>query len=181
MAKRCICADIHLLVGSLFVIFPESQRLEEYNITNKPNISRCIADIYTNWPWFIRYVEFWWGVYTKVLNLLLPWQHSICTWSSNVYTSVTPSQSTCYYTVSGLMERRTMANSLKSWCYYHWSRSTAVSTTGRTCDSCMHTACVCVSVLCEWVCVCTCVSVCVTMCVCVCVCASLLLWVYMGV
>ena len=26
-------------------------------ITNKlPNISRCIADIYTNWPWFIRYM-----------------------------------------------------------------------------------------------------------------------------
>ena len=56
MAKRCICADIHLLVKSLFVIFPESQRLEGY-ITNKlPNISRCIADIYTNWPWFIRYM-----------------------------------------------------------------------------------------------------------------------------
>ena len=47
MAKRCICADIHLLVRSLFVIFPESRRLEGY-ITNKlPNISRCIADIYT--------------------------------------------------------------------------------------------------------------------------------------
>ena len=39
-----------------FVVFPESQRLEGY-ITNKlPNISRCIADIYTNWPWFIRYM-----------------------------------------------------------------------------------------------------------------------------
>ena len=51
-----ICADIHLLVRSLFVIFPKSRRLEGY-ITNKlPNISRCIADIYTNWPWFIRYM-----------------------------------------------------------------------------------------------------------------------------
>ena len=32
---------VHLLVRSLFVIFPESRRLEGYKL---PNISRCIAD-----------------------------------------------------------------------------------------------------------------------------------------
>ena len=55
------------------MIFPESWRLEGY-ITNKlPNISRCIADIYTNWPWFIllNFAE----VYIQ--RPLLPWQHSI--------------------------------------------------------------------------------------------------------
>ena len=46
LAKRCICADIHLLVGSKFVIlFPKNQRLKGYITDKLPNISRCIADI----------------------------------------------------------------------------------------------------------------------------------------
>ena len=59
MAKKCICdsADIHLPVRSIFVVFPKSQRFEGY-ITNKlPNISKCIADIHTNWSWFIYFDE----------------------------------------------------------------------------------------------------------------------------
>ena len=40
-----------------FVIFSESRRLEGYITNTLLNISRCIADIYTKWPWFICYVE----------------------------------------------------------------------------------------------------------------------------
>ena len=54
MAKRCICADIHLLVRNSFVIFIESQRLEVYI---HPNISRCIYTAIGH-GYAICYVEF---------------------------------------------------------------------------------------------------------------------------
>ena len=43
---------VQIYTWSSFLICTERRRLDGY-ITNKlPNISRCIADIYTNSPWF---------------------------------------------------------------------------------------------------------------------------------